>query len=167
MIGRDQFRAAIVEELSAVAGNSLIRVEQRLRRACAEAADDFGPDHVELAKEIRRAGGDFVFFGQAIFGRTAFHYVADIHVRAPKTHRFDHLREQLAGAADEGLALFVFVAAWAFTHEHKLRLWIADAEDDVRASFVEFAASAIGADIGADVIERIVFDAIGRFEKRW
>jgi len=32
---------------------------------------------------------------------------------------------------------------------------------------VELAASAIGADIGADVIERIVFDAIGRFEKRW
>ena len=86
-------------------------LQQRLRGAAAEGADHFGADRGELAHQERRAGGDFVLFGQAIFGRAAFHDVADVDIFAAQAHGFDHLREQFAGAADERLALHVFVAA--------------------------------------------------------
>ena len=165
MIRGDQFRSAIVEKFAAKAGDSLRGVEERLRGAGTEAADDFGRDHIELADQIWRAGGDLILFGKAIFGRAAFDDVADVDVGALEAHGFDHLREKFAGAADEWLALFVFVAAGAFADEDELRFRIADTEDDVGAGLVKFAASAIGTNISADAVERVVFDAIGGFEE--
>src|SRR5579863_9040042 len=159
MIGGDEFRAVVVEPLAAESGNAQRGLEHRLRGATAEATNHPGLDHAELANEIGRAGCDFVLFRQAIFGRTAFHDVADVNIRTAKAHRLDHLREEFPGAADEGLALLVFVAAGTFTDENELRLRIADAEDDVGASLVEFAARAVGADVGADALEGIAFDA--------
>jgi hypothetical protein len=44
------------------------------------------------------------------------------------------LREQLTGAADERLALHVFVGARRLADEHQVRVGIADAEDDLRAA---------------------------------
>ena len=56
-------------------------------------------------KQIGRAGGDFVFFREAIFGRAAFDDIADVDVGAAQAHGFDHLREEFSGTADERLAL--------------------------------------------------------------
>ena len=61
---------------------------------------------------------------------------------------FDHLGEQLAGAAHEGDALGVFIGARAFTHEDQRRVFVAHAENDFVAAFVQAAAMAI-----ADIFE--------------
>ena len=85
-----------------------------------------------------------VALGRAIAGRTAFHDVRDVDILAANAHGFDHVVQQLTGAAYEGLALRVFVGAGAFAHEHQFRAWIADAENDLLAAlFVQFAAGAI------------------------
>jgi hypothetical protein len=86
-------------------------------------------------------------FREAIFGRAAFDDVADVNVGPTETHCLDHLREKFSGAADEWFALNVFVAARAFSYEDELRFWIADAEDDLCPSLVEFATHAIWADV--------------------
>ena len=81
-------------------------------------------------------------------GRTALHDVRDIDIFAADAHGFDHVVQQLAGAAHEGLALRVFVGTRAFAHEHQVGIWITHAEDDLLASlFVQLAASAVARDL--------------------
>ncbi len=103
------------------------------------------------------------FSGQAIFRRAAFHDVADVHVFAAQAHCFDHLREKFSGAADEWLALHVFVMAGAFTDEDEFGFRIAHAEDDFVARLVQAAARAL-AEIGANVVERFSDLAFRGFE---
>ena len=164
MIGGDQFRAAEIDPLAAEARDALRGLQKRLRGAGPEATDHFRANRVELAKQIGRAGGDFVVLGQAIFRRPAFHDVADVDVLAAQTHRLDHLREQFSGAADERFALNIFVVPRAFTDEHELGLRIPDAEDDVRARFVQLAARAI-ADVVANA-SSVSLDAFGGVKER-
>ena len=164
VIGGQQARAAIFEPFATEAGDAAIGVEQHLSGGGAEADDYFGADGVELADQEWRAGGDFVALGEAIFGRAAFDYVADVDVFALQAHGFDHLRKKLARAADERKALNVFVVAGAFADEDQLGFGIAIAEDDFIALLVEFAARAF-TQIGADFFESVVFDAVGGFEK--
>ena len=164
MIGGDEFGAAEVEPFAAEARNSLRGLQQRLRRASTEGADHFGTDHVELAHQERRARGDFVLFRQAIFGRAAFHHVADVDISALESHGFDHLREQFAGAADEWLALNIFIVARAFADEDEIGFRIAHTEHELGAALVQLAARAIVADGFLDELQRIVLDAF--FEQR-
>ncbi len=91
---------------------------------------------------------------RAIAGRTAFHDVGDVDILAANAHGFDHVVEQLSGAAHEGLALRVFVGAGAFAHEHQVGARIAHAEDDLLAALlVQFAAGAV-AEVFANEFER-------------
>src|ERR1035437_5260944 len=84
-----------------------------------------------------------------ILRRTALHHIADVNVLAKQFDAFlfrrvfDHLGEQLSGAADERDALRVLVCAGAFTDEDQRGLWIANAEDDLVAGLGEAAAAAI------------------------
>lgn len=170
MVRGDEFRTAIIKPFATKAGNALVGLEERLRGASAETADYFWLDHAELAEQKGRAGGNFVIFREAIFGRAAFDDIADVNVGTPEAHRLDHLREEFASAAHEWFALNVFVATGALSDEDELRFRIADAEDDLRASFVQFAAHTIWADVGADALEAVVFDALfeeGRRCDRW
>jgi hypothetical protein len=143
----------------------LIGGEQSLRGAGAEAANHFRLNGRELTQQERRADGDFVFIGKAIFGRAAFHDVADVDVLAAKRHCFDHLREKFSCAADEGLALDIFIVAWAFADENEFGFGISDAEYEFGARFVQAAARAF-AEVGANVVERFVGHAFGCFKKR-
>ncbi len=137
----------------------MVGLEKGLRRASAETADYFRLDHAELAKQERRAGCNFVIFREAIFGRAAFDDVADVNVGAAEAHCLDHLREQFSGAAHEGFALNILVAAGTLSNEDELRFRIPDAEDDLRTSLVQLATHAIWADICADSLEAVVCDA--------
>ena len=153
MVRGQHFETAIVEPLAAVMGDAAIGLQQRLESSGTEANDHFRLDGVELAKKKRRAGCDLVRFGLAIAGRAALDDVADVDVAAIEAHGLDHLREKFARTADERQALRVFISAWAFTDEDKLRLRIAIAEDDGVTRTVQFAASAF-AEIVTDLQQR-------------
>ncbi len=65
----------------------------------------------------------------------------------------------MTGAADEGLALLVFIGAGAFADEHEFGVRIADAEDDLLASLLVQRTACAVAEIYADEFES--FDRIG------
>ncbi len=105
------------------------------------------------------------FSGARFSGRAALqHTFGYVDFATAQAHRFDHLIQQLAGAAYEGEALYVFIVARAFADEHQFGAGVACAEYDFVATAVQFAASAIVAEVGADAFERVAFDAGGGFE---
>src|SRR3990170_1432779 len=75
--------------------------------------------------------------------RAALQDIADIAVAlAVEAHRLEHLREELPGQADEGLALRVLVGARRLADAHELGPRVAGAEDDRRAPLGELAPRA-------------------------
>src|SRR5581483_12514998 len=75
----------------------------------AQRHDDSGADGGDLPHEEGRAGFALVALGCAVIGGAAFDDVGDVNLFALQSHGRDHVGEQLPGAADEGLALQVFV----------------------------------------------------------
>ena len=152
---------------SAQSRDAFLGSEQRFGRGAAQRADGFGPDGLKLAVEELAADFHLVGLRRAVLGRAALHDVADVDVGALERDAFlargalDHLREQLAGAADEREALLVLIGARAFADEHQLGLLVAGSEDDLVAAFVQAAALAI-----ADVLENFEQRIAGRFESR-
>ena len=135
--------------------------EQRLGRGGAQRADRFGTNREELT--VQKLPADFHFVGlrRAILRRPALHHIADVDVGALdrdaflRRRAFDHLREQLSGAADERKALLIFIGAGAFADEHQPGLLVARSEDDLVARLVQPAARAI-ADVGEDLQQGIL-----------
>src|SRR5581483_7018917 len=68
---------------------------------------------------------------------------------------FDHLRQELAGAADERNALRVFIATRPFADEDERRFFVAYSKHELGAAFVQPAAAAV-AHIGEDLQKRII-----------
>src|SRR5580704_5142207 len=143
MIGGNQFRAAKLKPLAAKTGDALGGLQKSLRRAASQAANYFRTDHINLAEKKGRASGDFIFFGQAIFRRAAFHHVANVNIFAAQAHGFDHLREQFPGAADERFAFDIFVVPGTFADENQFRFQVANAENNIGSGFVQCATRAI------------------------
>ena len=164
VIGGQDAGAAVIEPLAAEARDGLRSSKNILRGGAAQANDYFGRDGVDLADQERRTGGSLIFFGLAIFWRTAFDDVGDVDVWAEQAHSFDHLGEEFAGAADERLTGQIFVAARALADEHQLGFGIASAENNFGAREVQAAAGAV-AEVGADGFEGVVLDFV--IEKRW
>src|SRR2546422_3015684 len=90
-------------------GDALLRVEQQLGRKIAERHDDRGIDEAELGLEIRAAGVDLDGERVAVAGWAALHHVGDVDRPAVEADLLDETGEELAGAADERLALEVLL----------------------------------------------------------
>ena len=85
----------------------------------------------------------FLEGGRAVFGRPAFEDVGDEDLVAAQAHALgDHVRQELAGAADERLALPVFVGARSLTDEHQSGLGRAGAENGLRSRLGQVSALA-------------------------
>ena len=111
-----------------------------------ERDNDLGPDQINLLVQIWNArrhlvGGRFAVAG-GLAGRVgpAFQNVADINVRALQSGGLDDFGQQLAGPADEGLGLFIFIRPRRLADEHELGVNAADAEHDVFARGREMRA---------------------------
>ena len=133
----------------------------------AESADGLRADDGKLPVQELAADLHLIGFRSAIFRRPALHHVADIDVFAEDFDAFlfrrvfDHLCEQLPGAADERDALRVLIGARTFADEDQRRFGIADAEDDLVAALMQAAAAAV-ADVFDDFEKRIVGRGEGR-----
>src|SRR5262245_33028526 len=155
MKSRHQLRATIRVDAPAKPRDRIERPKQRLRAELPERDDHLRADDVDLLEEKRLAGFDLVLLGVAVLRRTALDDVRNVDVVAPEPDRLDDLRQQLAGAADERLALDVFVAARRLADEHQVGVRIADTEHDLRASEpMQLAPRAI-ADVRANSRQRL------------
>ena len=119
---------------------------------------------MKLAVKKLAANFHLVGLGRAVFGWAALDDVADVNVGARERDAFlvggalDHLREQLAGPADERQTLRILVRPRAFPHKHQFRLLVAGSEYELVPSVVQTAAFAltyIFQDFQQDVIGRL------------
>ncbi len=101
-------------------------------------------DQLDLPEEIRLARLDLVGHRVAVAGRAALDDVGDVDLGAGEPDALEQPVEELAGLADERVALLVLVEARRLADEHQVGVGVAHAEDDLRAPFGEPAASAAG-----------------------
>ena len=80
-----------------------------------------GLHQFDLPVEERPAGERLLRRRRAVAGRTPIDDVGDVNVGFGEADRFQHLVEQLPGAADERLAFEIFVAARRFADDHQPR----------------------------------------------
>src|SRR5262245_52920102 len=142
MEGRNQHGAAVWMEAPAQLADRLLRLEQRLRGHAAEREHHLRLQDGELRGQERRARGQLVGLGVAIAGRPTKDCIRDVHLVARELDRLEHLGQELACAADEGLALDVLVGAGTLPDHHKLGLRVARAEDDGRPALAQPASPA-------------------------
>src|SRR5438270_780867 len=72
---------------------------------------------LELPLEIWRARLSLVGHRVAVHRRAALEHVGDVHIRAAESNSCQQRVEQLAGGADERLALPVLVEPWRLTDD--------------------------------------------------
>ncbi len=143
-----------VEDAAAQLRDWLGRAQERLRRELAQGHDHARLDERQLLEQERLARRHFIGLGIAIARRAALDHVGDVDLLAGHAHGLDDLGEQLAGAADERLALLVLVLARRLADEHQAGLRVADAEDHLPAAERgQLAARAARADVLAQRLQ--------------
>ena len=90
-------------------------------RRAAERQHELRRDELDLPLEERPAGERLLRRRRAVAGRAPVDDVGDVHVGFAQADGGQHLVEQLAGAADEGLAFEVFVAPRRFADRSSAR----------------------------------------------
>ena len=87
----------------------------------APEGDDQGRvQRLELARQVRRAGGDLIGLRIPVAGRAALDHVGDEDLLARPQDRREQLVEERPGLADERPALPVLVETRTFAHEDDL-----------------------------------------------
>src|SRR5262245_16063985 len=129
--------------LAAQLGDALLRADEGLRGEVAECEDHARLDGVELRREEGIARRDLVRLRIAVPFGPAFDHVRDVAVALTvEADRREHLREELARAPHEGLALLVFLLAGTFAHYHQPCATAAGPENDRGAALAELAPRA-------------------------
>src|SRR6266566_769600 len=80
----------------------LLRVEERLRRRAAHGENHLRLEELDLAEQVRHARRDLVVLGLAVFGRAAFHDVADEHALARQLDRGEDLGQEFTAGPTNG-----------------------------------------------------------------
>ena len=97
---------------------------------------------LDLALQVRRAGGRLIGFGITVPGRPALENIRDIDILTSEIDRGQHGVEQLSGPADEGFAAPVFLCPRGFTDDEQIGRPAADAEYRAGAPAVQGALRA-------------------------
>src|SRR5690242_7300315 len=107
MVRNHDRNVAPLEPLAAHFGNALLATGQSAGGGAAEGADRLRVNYRELPVKELAARLHFARFRGAVIGWPALHDVANVDVLAKDVDAFllggalDHLRQELAGAADE------------------------------------------------------------------
>ena len=88
--------------------------------------------------------------GDAVLRRAALDDVGDVDLGALQPHGGDHVVEKLAGAADKGQSLGIFIRSRTFADEHEAGVGVSVAEDDRVAALEGKRAAGAVADVVAD-----------------
>ncbi len=146
--------------------NAAIRLQNRLSGRASKTNNHFRRNRVNLPHQERRTLRDFISFRLPVFRRTALYNVTDVNVLPLQTHRFNHLREQLARATYVGQTLCIFIRSWPFANKHELRFRIAVTKHNLVPRLVQLAPGTF-AKVFANFQQCIVLDLVDSFEKRW
>ena len=139
---RDHGPAAPREPLAADPADRDLLAEDVPGRPVPERDDDGGVDERDPLVEPGPARLELVGERVAVARRPAHHDVVDVDVLACDADLGEQLVQQLAGGADERLALLVLVEPGRLPDEHQIRVRIADAVHDLGPPLGETAPRA-------------------------
>lgn len=108
----------------------------------AEGDDQFRGKEVYLLLQPGTALFHFLWEGVPVPWRTAFYYVGYVDFFSCQIDGSEQLFQELAGGADEGSALLVFVEAGTLADEHDSRAFGAFSGHDVSAALAKTTGSA-------------------------
>ena len=121
VIRRDDVGPTPLEDLSAQLPDALGRLEQQLGGEVAQRDDHPRVDELDLLGQVRPARLDLLGRRVAVLGRPALDDVGDVALGPGQADLLPHEAvEQLARAADEGLAGQILLAARALAHEEQI-----------------------------------------------
>src|SRR6185312_11748547 len=118
VVGHGELCVFEVIDVAAQVDHRIIHTQQRFGCDRAQRNDDLRLHDLDLPHQEWRAGVALFALRSAVPWRTAFNDVRDVDVLAPNSHCGNHVVEQLAGASDKRLALYIFVCAWCLTDKH-------------------------------------------------
>ena len=150
VVGHDQRHALVAVDAAAQLADRLGAAQQALHREAAHRQDDPRLHQLHLADQEGLALRQLVGRRVAVARRAALQRVGDVDLlrrlglAARQRDRAQHVVEQLAGLADEGLALPVFLLARRFADDHPVRARVADAEDGLAPALAQRAGGAGG-----------------------
>ncbi len=117
VIGTEDGDASIVMKATAELAEAFARGQQILGGTTSEGDDEAWFHQFELAFQILTAVGRFFFIRRAIAGRATTQDVANIDLFAFHAAGANDTRQELAGLADEWLALLIFGLTGRFADE--------------------------------------------------
>src|SRR6476660_8078316 len=132
--------ARIAQPFAAEPHDALADAENALGRGAAEQHQHLRLEQLDLPGEERRASLDLFWRRRAVAGRTPIDRVGDVEMRLVEPDRRQHTVEHLPGAADEGLALQILVAAWSLADQHEVGLLAAAREAEALSRALQSAA---------------------------
>ena len=148
VVGHDQRHALVAVHAAAQPADRLVAAQQALHGEAAHRQDDPRLHQLDLAHQEGLALRQFVGLGIAVARRPALERVGDVDLlrrlglgARVRPMRAQHVVEQLAGLADEGLALPVFLLARRLADDHPVRLRVADAEHRLAAALAQLAGA--------------------------
>src|SRR6185437_8485738 len=144
MVSDRELGTSEIIPMSAKLRHGRVDGQQSFRGHGAQRNNGFRIYHGDLTHQERRAGLALIALRLAISRRAAFDDVSDVNLFPAQAHGFDHVGEQLSGAAYEWLALHVFVSPRSFTDKHEICIRLAHVKDDLLAALlVQLAARAV------------------------
>jgi hypothetical protein len=123
--------------------NRLVARKQVLCSDSADRQNDLRLQQLDLAFEILATGGSFFGFGVTIVRGPALQDIGDENAVTGLPNRSQHFVEQLAGSTNEWLAASIFFCAGRLANDQPVCIRVTDAEDRVRATLRQLAASAV------------------------
>jgi hypothetical protein len=145
---------APLEPLAAKTENALASLQNRLRRCGAGQQQYLWLGKHNGAFEERCTGGLLLRRRRAVAGRAPEDGVGDENL-AVQASRADHAVQELACAADEGLAACILFGAGTFSDDHHRCAGPAAREDGARGAGEFERATVIGGDRRLELVERI------------
>ncbi len=150
MIRADHANPLVIVKPAAKLADGGSDAEQVLRGHRAETADELRAKDRQLAVEVFAAVLSLGGQRRAVARRTALDGIEDVDLVAREPHGEDHLREFLAGGADERQALTVFVRTRRLAHEDQAGRRISGAKDGAVSGAGQFGATHALGDFGSD-----------------
>ena len=117
---------------------------EELRGEVAERRDDARPHELDLAEEVRLAGGDLGLERIAILRRPALEHVREIDRLRREPDSGEQPRQQLPCLPGERQPALVLVVAGRLADDHQLGVGVAGAEDDLAPRLGEATPHAPG-----------------------
>jgi|SRR5690606_5578653 len=109
--------ASVDAKLASHSSDSISDAKEPSHGRAPKCDDDLRIHQFKLPGQIRDAGVRLDWRGTTIVGRPAFDDIADVDFIPTEPHGFNHLIEELARGADEGLTLRVFFGTWSLSYK--------------------------------------------------